>query len=292
VCFVPGGSSNAMAHLTGCGDALTAAWALAKGRLKTMDVFALHSGAFQSGGFTATAPVKFGFLSMTGGLIADIDIDSEVFRCCGEPRFTAYAVMKIFCCCLCKCFAKVHSRIKYQYRVRWLPTAGGSIDAASDLSRPQFSPDQPGWQSWEGDLTFFGAYAAPAINRTMHCARGTTLNDGSLNLQWKTPGNRVNLVQQFDDMDAGIHVRTKEGQRQLAHTWQQEDVLAVAVDQLEADSKVVIDGEALPDGSSWYAEVLPQFVSVIVGSGPLIAFTAGSTTGTTNASTPLLSNNC
>mmetsp|Transcript_92986 Transcript_92986/g.250943 ORF Transcript_92986/g.250943 Transcript_92986/m.250943 type:complete len:531 (-) Transcript_92986:474-2066(-) len=281
VCFVPGGSANAMAHLTGCGDALTAAWALAKGRLKTMDVFALHLGAFQAdSSFAAMAGTepKFGFLSMTGALIADIDIDSEVFRCCGETRFTAYAVLKIFGCCLCRCVAKVHSRLQYRYRVRWLPKvaisslAEQSLMDARDLSKLQLRPDQPGWQSWEGDLTFFGAYAAPAISRTMHCARGTTLNDGTLNLQWKTPGGRVELVQQFDMMDEGTHLRTAEGQRNLRPTWHQADVLAVIVDHLEANSKVVIDGEALPEGSSWCAEVLPQFVSVVVGSGPLAAF--------------------
>jgi len=106
----------------------------------------------------------------------------------------------------------------------------------------------------------------------MHCARGTTLNDGTLNLQWKTPGGRVELVQQFDMMDEGTHLRTAEGQRNLTPTWHQADVLAVIVDHLEDNSKVVIDGEALPEGSSWCAEVLPQFVSVVVGSGPLTAF--------------------
>lgn len=39
----------------------------------------------------------YSFLSITYGLIADIDLESEKFRCCGAARFTLYGVYLLLC---------------------------------------------------------------------------------------------------------------------------------------------------------------------------------------------------
>eukprot|EP00755_Sulcionema_specki_P018702 Sspe_Gene.67558::Locus_39856_Transcript_1_1_Confidence_1.000_Length_949::g.67558::m.67558/K04718/SPHK; sphingosine kinase len=93
ICFIPAGSANAMAHMTGCGDPVTATWALIKGETAPMDIFAFYQNE----------KVQYGFLSVTKGMVADIDIDSEMCRCCGPSRFLMYTITKLFCCCCCCC---------------------------------------------------------------------------------------------------------------------------------------------------------------------------------------------
>eukprot|EP01062_Namystynia_karyoxenos_P036040 TRINITY_DN2628_c0_g1_i1.p1 TRINITY_DN2628_c0_g1~~TRINITY_DN2628_c0_g1_i1.p1 ORF type:complete len:548 (+),score=174.48 TRINITY_DN2628_c0_g1_i1:90-1646(+) len=258
ICFVPAGSANAMAHMTGAGDALTAAWALAKGRSRPLDLYAFHQ----------SSRVRYGFLSITEALIADIDIDSEGCRCCGAARFTAYAVAKMFLCCCCGCIAPTHARITYPCRIRWLPVGAPPAAAPPPSHSGQtrrYDPESgDGWREWEGELQFFQVMAAPALDQAMRVAPDKRLDDGHLQLQWMRPKSRCALIGEFDRMEASEHL-DGEG-------WDHHRVAAVSVDRLAPTSKVVIDGEQTVPGGDWYAETLPQFVRVVVGSGVLPAF--------------------
>ena len=59
-----------------------------RGRTKPFDLFYVES--------TAMKP-RVGLLSLCYGIVADIDIESEKFRCMGEARFTFYALQRIAC---------------------------------------------------------------------------------------------------------------------------------------------------------------------------------------------------
>jgi len=235
-------------------------------------LFAFHQGSWSATEFEATSAPRYGFLSITQGLIADIDIDSESLRCCGEARFTAYAVAKILCCCCCCWCAPVHARTKYSSRIRYLTdgTSRGEHVKGSSLAdqkpprAPTHRPDSPGWQEWKGDLQFFNLMAAPALDKTMKVSPEKQLNDATLHLQWMRPACMCSLVGEFSKMEASTHLN--------GSGWEQRPVVAVCVDALQPNSKVVVDGERAADGKDWQAEVLPAYVNVIVGSGPLQVF--------------------
>eukprot|EP01065_Artemidia_motanka_P043601 TRINITY_DN6071_c0_g1_i1.p1 TRINITY_DN6071_c0_g1~~TRINITY_DN6071_c0_g1_i1.p1 ORF type:complete len:515 (+),score=148.51 TRINITY_DN6071_c0_g1_i1:82-1545(+) len=259
VSFVPAGSSNALAHMSGCADPITAAWALAKARTRSLDLYS----------FTQCGDIKYGFLSVTQALIADIDIDSEVCRCCGPARFTAYALMKVFCCypSVC-CCCGVHPKKSYHCRVRWLPAGSREAAGSPAPGRPggsRFDSEAGGWESWEGDLQFFQLLTAPAIDPTMRLAANTRLDDGEMEVQWRKPLGTCSIAGEFDRMEASEHLDDKDA-------WNVHRVAALHVDRLEPTSKVAIDGELTELGAEWQAEIMPRYVNVVVGSGPLAAF--------------------
>eukprot|EP01061_Rhynchopus_euleeides_P005765 TRINITY_DN14937_c0_g1_i1.p1 TRINITY_DN14937_c0_g1~~TRINITY_DN14937_c0_g1_i1.p1 ORF type:complete len:423 (+),score=104.02 TRINITY_DN14937_c0_g1_i1:53-1321(+) len=137
VCYVPAGSSNAVAHMTGHADPVTATWSLLKGDSRPMDLME----------FKQEDRVRYGALSVTSGLVSDIDIDSEMCRCCGPTRFTLYAVMKIFCCCVCcKCCFPVHANLKYPMRIHYVTSDKPKPSGAWDIN-----DSSQGWETWEGD---------------------------------------------------------------------------------------------------------------------------------------------
>merc|ERR1719329_1689705 len=105
---------------------------------------------------------------------------------------------------------------------------------------------------------------APAISREARYSPSTRLDSGYMGLQWMDPISRCGLVKQFDMMD--------KGEQLSSSGWRHEDVVAVCVDELQPTSKVVVDGENAVSGGSWHAEVLPQFMRVVVGSGDMSAF--------------------
>ena len=51
----------------------------------------------------------YSFLSVTWGLLADIDYESEKFRAIGEARFTLQAIRRIIGLCFCRISVAVYS---------------------------------------------------------------------------------------------------------------------------------------------------------------------------------------
>lgn len=91
---IGGGSGNGLASAI-CAqagekiDILTSMWLILKGHTRPMDLFTVS----QPG-----EPIRFGFLAISYGMISDIDLESESFRCLGNARFLVAALQRI--CCL------------------------------------------------------------------------------------------------------------------------------------------------------------------------------------------------
>lgn len=90
---LPGGSGNglsvSMTHASGePKGAMSSAFLIAKGMKRDLDMV-----SFSQRGL---APV-YGMLSLSWGLISDIDLNSECCRCCGGARFTCYAIYRVCC---------------------------------------------------------------------------------------------------------------------------------------------------------------------------------------------------
>lgn len=253
VCFVPAGSSNAMAWMTGVRGAAAAARALLAGATQPLDLFAFH----QSGA------VRYGFLSCHMATLADVDIDSEVCRWFGHARFPVYTAVKLLCCCCCAPCLPDHARTSYHLRVRWLPAASGVPPAVERPPEgPQHTPaDSPGeWEEFEGDVQFFQLMSAPYMDPTMHCAPDARLDDGAVSLQLMRPTNRVALALCFGEIEQGKHLTGKR--------WTSAKARSVVVDRVAPGEKVVVDGELASRGRGFHLEPLPGFINVVVGDPP------------------------
>jgi len=91
---IPGGSANGYAKSI-CEESKeelspqTCAFIIARGETKMFDLMEIESPSY---------PNKiYSFLSITWGIIADIDLESEKFRYCGSARFTVYGVYLLAC---------------------------------------------------------------------------------------------------------------------------------------------------------------------------------------------------
>eukprot|EP01060_Flectonema_neradi_P014855 TRINITY_DN21527_c0_g1_i1.p1 TRINITY_DN21527_c0_g1~~TRINITY_DN21527_c0_g1_i1.p1 ORF type:complete len:471 (+),score=84.78 TRINITY_DN21527_c0_g1_i1:39-1415(+) len=257
ISYIPSGSANAMAHMTGVGDDITAIWGLVKGETRPMDLFSFHQ----------TNRVRYGVLSVTTGLIADIDIDSEVCRCCGPVRFTIYTIMKLFCCCCCCCTCPKHHSTTYPMKIKWLPVDGPAEDIQRPLSAPKYDPNDAslGWETHEGTVQFFQATSAPALDQATKIMPQARLADGMLHASWSSPISRFGLVSEFDAFEEGIHAEDN-------NRWTEIKAKAIYAEMPRSRDKVVLDGEDCEPGKTWQSEIYPSFLNVVVGTGMLPAF--------------------
>ncbi|KAJ9461049.1 Sphingosine kinase 1 [Diplonema papillatum] len=258
VAYIPAGSANAMAHMVGCGDPAVAIWALFKGETRKMDAF-----QFRQGGRT-----RYGVLSVTAGLVADIDIDSEICRCCGYIRVLVYALTKLLCCGCCCCCSTTHHRTQYPMRISWVPP--GKPEEDTITGAPPSTPRYPlsdtalQWKHWEGPVNFFQTVSAPALDETMKLCPAARLDDGCLHVSWMQPTHRINLLTEFDRIEDCTHLENSR--------WEQHRAQAVHGKMLAPKEKVVLDGELCELSQDWSAECMPHYLNVVVGSGPLSAF--------------------
>lgn len=72
-------------------DYLAVAALVCRGARRALDIFSAQTDTAQG------RVMQFGFLSVSWGLIADIDLESENLRCCGNARFTWAGVWRILC---------------------------------------------------------------------------------------------------------------------------------------------------------------------------------------------------
>ena len=91
---LPGGTSNGLVkslldHIDEDYSILNAAFRIARGNRKLMDVTELS--------LEYEKKRVYAILGVTWAVISDIDINSEVIRCCGSPRLTVWGVFRSIC---------------------------------------------------------------------------------------------------------------------------------------------------------------------------------------------------
>jgi len=109
---IPGGSGNGLVHSFNhvaeeAIDEISSIFHILKGKTHRLDLLSYEiSGGAQSSSSSSSSSspsspsssvVVYGFLSLAWGLIADIDLNSEVIRCCGSARFTLWAIFRLCC---------------------------------------------------------------------------------------------------------------------------------------------------------------------------------------------------
>jgi diacylglycerol kinase family enzyme len=90
---VPAGSGNGLAAtIAHASDEffgpLQALFLVCKGHARPLDLFTVQQ---------PQEPMRYGFLSLSWGIVADADFESEKWRCCGGARFTMSGLERILC---------------------------------------------------------------------------------------------------------------------------------------------------------------------------------------------------
>lgn len=225
--IIPGGTGNGLcksllASAQEDYDPLNAALMIAKGKQQSLDLITV----------TQKDQQYYSFLSLSWGLISDVDIGSEKIKFLGALRFDVYALILI-------------SLLRtYKGRFSYLP-------------HPQcqhFSANATGWQIIEDDFIFLWAMNTPWAAHDMNVTPYASLNDGAIDVLIMRRGtSRLELLQALLLCGKGKHLN-------LPHV-EYYKVKALKLEPLTKEGILVVDGEQV-DYSPIEMKVLPNAACV------------------------------
>ena len=295
---VPAGSGNAvarsLAHFANePHDATSAALAVARGGTRALDaaeVFVPNGAESESAAAAAAdaddeaRTAMRSLLSLSWGLFADIDIESERFRWLGGARFTAQAIVRIL-------FPRKYEGARLRFKPLVAARATGDAAAADSAARaaatraaargagPAVSVpcDDPrlasrGWLELKDSSDIRGVWAlnVPWGAEDMHAAPAAAAADGAYDVVVVRGASRLAMLGLLLTFDAGRHVEHP------------------AVTYLKCAAFELTPGRAA-DGKGGYVAVDGELVAAARGGGAAGASaeetTNASAEETTNAST-------
>ena len=160
-------------------DSLSAAFLIAKGKTRSLDVIEIE----QNGGY------YYSVLSLSWGLISDVDIDSERWRYLGSLRNDIYALMRIGCL------------LTYKGRFSFIPHPNGQ----TSLKKPMGQECE--WQVIEDEFVLFWAMNAPWATHNIKAAPDANLSDGAMDVLVARRGiSRWQLLWAFLKSSQGNHI--------------------------------------------------------------------------------------
>ena len=159
-------------------------------------------------------------------MIADIDLESERWRCCGGARFVIGTLERI------ACLRRYHGAISYLpcSDNAIVPAAGtGDADAGADAGSAVtadtsgfFAPSGSGtlpplseplpaeWVRIEGDFSFIWVCNTSHMSEDGHPAPGAQLSDGLFHILIVRRANRRQLLPIFLGLEQGQHVARQD----------------------------------------------------------------------------------
>jgi sphingosine kinase len=261
---IPCGSGNALAASLGHKSVSSASYAAVRGKTSAIDVATIIQ--------PSTGTIMFSFLSVTFGLIANLDIGTEHLRWMGAQRFVYGAVREII--------SQRVSRAGVSFVVdRRLPRGSrgeeGGDDDGPDYSGSgkyprlrilgslmkddksvrsddgQFSMDES-WEQLDGEFQLFSMANLPWL-------------DTNFNLHPHSSSGSFNFVYCVgkQGIPKSVQLMTGAEKGQHMHLVEERQIVAFRVDPIAADTWLVIDGEAI-DRSTIYGEVHPNLLRVLV----------------------------
>ena len=175
-----------------------AAFACARGRSAPLDILSVHT----------PTETRYSFLSVTWGIVANIDIKSEQFRWMGEARFTAGFISELL------------SLPKYRGKFYYLPVSQSealskenSIESNSKpVSHllPSFDEEpseEKGWKVIDGEFVTLAASLLTHIGSDLFIAPSAHLAGGILYV-FVIPAtcSRLAVLKSFLKMEEGRHI--------------------------------------------------------------------------------------
>lgn len=226
--IVPAGSGNGLAasihHITGepINDPVSAAFAVARGRTEDLDLWNVTSMVN-----SAVGPSAVGCLSLTYGFIADLDLESEKWRCLGGARFTAGAIVRTI-------FLR-----KYTARLSYLPIETYDIESASGTqSIPPIDKALPEtWKTLSGKFILVWALNVTHGASDAIAAPAQKLKSGVIDLLIVRDHSRFKLAKGLLGLETGEHINHEAFETLRVRAFRLEP------DVDEVTGPIVVDGE-------------------------------------------------
>ncbi|KJE88409.1 diacylglycerol kinase, partial [Capsaspora owczarzaki ATCC 30864] len=235
--IIPCGSGNGLAKSLEIRDIPSATLAAIKGHTRPLDVMACHQPGIG---------LRYAFLGIYWGLIADVDIESEKYRWAGAARFTAAFIgrvlsMRRYAGKITYLPANPHDEFDPHAVLTNPPSAASSANKTSDRRQSEadaaFSAtataaaptaahigppikflhaDANGsahpvhgedWRVIEGEFVMVLGLNVSWIDQTTHIAPYAHHHDGFIDLMYITaPCSKLKLLTMFADIESGKHV--------------------------------------------------------------------------------------
>ncbi|GMI17540.1 hypothetical protein TrLO_g14802 [Triparma laevis f. longispina] len=219
--IVPAGSGNGLAASVshGCDEfdaTITNVFVICKGEAKKSDLSLYQTAAGNS--YTS-------FLSLSWGIVADVDLESEVLRALGSMRFDVYAVWRMI------------ALKQYRAKLSYLP-AGVEIGAMPPIDQPV----DGNWTTIEDNFLCFWALQTTHASQGMFTSPASRMNDGKFHIYVvRGKASRLNLLTSFLAFEDGSHVKQKH--------MEIIECTAFRLEPLSDNSHLDIDGEEVEYGA-------------------------------------------
>jgi len=224
---IPGGSGNAFAKsiLHSAGESygvLDAAFLIAKGRTQNLDLMMVSQ---------PSQAKRTSFLSLTGAIIADIDLGSEFLRFLGGLRFPVYTVY-----CLLKP-TLLEAEISY-----WPATASTSPDPASVPALDAPLPEGP-WVTMRDSFSVFWATNMAWTSYDVHLSPGHSMGSQTWHLAILRNVGRGPLLKFLTGLETGSHVNMNQTEIIECKAFR---VVPISSSAGSSRERFAIDGEEIP----------------------------------------------
>jgi len=278
--MVPTGSGNALsASINYAADEnfgiVNAMYVLLKGKSHPMDLFSCHN----------SKGTVYGFLSLTWGLLSDVDIESEKYRFLGPLRFLLVGVQRILS------LRHYHGTFYYlpalddENRDVGIEQDGSNTQPVIDDVDGDSSPTAPedielvpkpldcgpkctipalneecgteNWKKIENEFILLGLQSISHLGSDMHSAPGVHFSDGYLDLQYVSRGTtKKRMLDLLDAFETGKHLEYDDV----------EQIKIKAFRLVPGDDRtghIAVDGEEV-DYEPIQGEVLPSLANAIM----------------------------
>jgi diacylglycerol kinase family enzyme len=269
---IPAGSGNGLAAAICTLDPLTAAFNIAKGFRRPLDIVRTSQDGVG----------ELCFLSINWAMISDVDFESEQYRWMGGVRFTVAAVVRLLnmrhytgrisylpanneplsvCTDHCTRCARIMASLGKQQSVAKSSSeaaASSSEAAASSSSSPDSNDDGEGeWISVEGDFALFSACNLSHISYDANLAPFAHLADGCMDMVFvRRTKNKVAMSSFMVDLEDGAHVSNELTEYHKVRAFMLEP-------SSERQSGMIgVDGERTKNGAI-VATIMPNCVQLL-----------------------------
>lgn len=229
----------------------------------------------------------YSFLSMSWGLVSDVDIGSEPLRCLGEARLHLAAVYYIACRRSYPGRLLMHladeesedrgdEQLEKDGQQSVADNSGmgdeeAGVDAISIFQEDDFLAQTPpkNLKVIEGRFQLVWALQTPYLASTIYAGPGVALDDGLLTILVVQDMSAVQLLKLMIDIDSGDHVKSPGVQVYKAHAYRLEPYAKLRAGKEEDDDEyrgiIAVDGESIdaPHVGPCQSKILPKAARVL-----------------------------
>lgn len=248
---VPCGSGNALAASYGIWGVATAAYVAIKGRKSSIDVATIIQ--------PSTNTIIFSFLSVTFGLIANLDIGTENLRWMGGQRFIWGAIKEILSQRVYACHVRYiendesleNTTVSSAYKGPPLQFLGPLVSDEGTCRDVQGIDDT--WEQVSGDFQLFSMSNLPWLDMNFNLHPHARMYGGSYNFLYCLGKQGImKSLRLMTDSEKGLHM----------HLIEERQVKAFRIDPVAENTWLVIDGEAI-ERAPVYGEVHHGLISIV-----------------------------